>query len=28
MDQILDEIETITTDLDALLAQVHLPDEP
>jgi predicted PurR-regulated permease PerM len=26
MDQILDEIETITTDLDALLAQVHIPD--
>jgi len=23
MDQVLDEIETITTDLDALLAQVH-----
>jgi predicted PurR-regulated permease PerM len=26
MDQVLDEIETITTDLDALLAQVHTPD--
>jgi predicted PurR-regulated permease PerM len=28
MDQVLDEIETITTDLDALLAQVHTPEAP
>jgi predicted PurR-regulated permease PerM len=28
MDQVLDEIETITTDLDALLAQVHSPETP
>ena len=28
MDQVLDEIETITTDLDALLAQVHTTGEP
>jgi len=25
MDQVMDEIETITTDLDALLAQIHTP---
>jgi len=24
----MDEIEAITTDLDALLAQVHIPGEP
>jgi len=28
IDQVLDEIETITTDLDALLAQVHNPGTP
>jgi predicted PurR-regulated permease PerM len=28
IDQMLDEIETITTDLDALLAQVHTPGSP
>lgn len=28
IDQVLDEIETITTDLDALLAQVHTPGAP
>jgi predicted PurR-regulated permease PerM len=28
MDQVLDEIETITTDLDALLAQVHTSGTP
>ena len=28
MDQVLDEIETITTDLDALLAQVHTAETP
>ena len=28
MDQVMDEIETITTDLDALLAQVHTPEAP
>jgi predicted PurR-regulated permease PerM len=28
VDQVLDEIETITTDLDALLAQVHTPGSP
>jgi predicted PurR-regulated permease PerM len=28
MDQVLDEIETITTDLDALLAQVHTSGAP
>jgi predicted PurR-regulated permease PerM len=28
MDQVLDEIETITTDLDALLAQVQTPGTP
>ena len=28
MDQVLDEIETITTDLDALLAQVHTSETP
>jgi predicted PurR-regulated permease PerM len=28
MDQVLDEIETITTDLDALLAQVHTTEAP
>jgi hypothetical protein len=28
MDQVLDEIETITTDLDALLAQVHSSETP
>jgi predicted PurR-regulated permease PerM len=27
IDQVMDEIETITTDLDALLAQVHTPGE-
>lgn len=27
VDQVLDEIETITTDLDSLLAQVHTPGE-
>jgi predicted PurR-regulated permease PerM len=28
IDQVMDEIETITTDLDALLAQVHTPGAP
>jgi hypothetical protein len=28
IDQVLDEIETITTDLDALLAQAHTPGAP
>ncbi len=28
IDQVLDEIETITTDLDSLLAQVHTPGAP
>ena len=27
IDQVMDEIEAITTDLDALLAQVHTPGE-
>ncbi len=28
IDQVLDEIETITTDLDSLLAEVHTPGTP
>ena len=28
LDQVMDEIETLTTDLDALLAQVHTPGAP
>lgn len=28
IDQVLDEIETITTDLDSLLAEIHTPDAP
>jgi ElaB/YqjD/DUF883 family membrane-anchored ribosome-binding protein len=28
IDQVMDEIETITTDLDALLAQASSPDAP
>jgi hypothetical protein len=28
IDKVMDEIETITTDLDALLAQVHTPGAP